>query len=227
MTPFVLKLARKFSTTYNHGPFPLYCDDLRPTNVIVDSDLNIRGVIDWEYSYAAPAELTYCSPWWLLLTHSDDWTDGDLRDFLEKYLPRHQLFIRALRDEENEVIRRGDLSEDQRLSDGMAQSLGNGHFWFCHAATSSYGFHDIYWKFIDPFHYGEFTPIEDRISLLEQQVQDELANSCSSRCNKHKTGTWMSIGMPTRGLRPKLASELQYLTFPNLLLYSNHEHQSN
>ncbi|KAJ9296158.1 hypothetical protein DTO271G3_5299 [Paecilomyces variotii] len=167
-----LKVARDFSTTYNHGPFPLYCDDLRPTNVIVDSHLNIRGVIDWEYCYAAPAEFTYCSPWWLLLKHPDDW--DDLKTFLEEFIPRHNLFIQVLQDEENGMIERGDISEHQRLSVGMAQSLENGRFWFCLAATSSYGFDDIYWQFIDPLYYGEFTSIEDRISLLSKQEQDDL-----------------------------------------------------
>lgn len=167
-----LKIARNFSTKYDNGPFPLYCDDFRPTNVIVDSDLNIRGVIDWEYCYAAPAELTYCSPWWLLLKHPDDWTD--LRAFFQEYLPRHKLFIQVLQDEENEMIQRGDISEHQRLSTGMVQSLENGHFWFCLAATSSYGFDEIYWEFIDPLYYGKFTSVEDRISLLSKQEQDDL-----------------------------------------------------
>lgn len=83
-------------------------------------------------------------PHGLLLKHPDDWTDGDLGNFLETYLLRHKLFIQALQDEENEMIKRGDLLEGQRLSVGMAQSLENGHFWFCLAATSSYGFDDIY-----------------------------------------------------------------------------------
>ncbi|RFU32980.1 hypothetical protein B7463_g3313, partial [Scytalidium lignicola] len=162
-----LKIARNFWTaTYDHGPFPLYCDDFRPTNIIVESELNISGVIDWEYCYAAPVELTYCSPWWLLLKHPDNWTD--LRSFLEEHLPRHKLFIQVLQDEEHEMIQRGDISERQRLSVGMAQSLENGHFWFCLAATSSYGFDEIYWEFIDPLYYGEFTSIEDRIGLLSK-----------------------------------------------------------
>ncbi|KKY26258.1 putative phosphotransferase enzyme family protein [Phaeomoniella chlamydospora] len=168
-----LRIARRFSTAYNHGPFPLYCDDLRPTNVIVGPDLDARGVIDWEYCYAAPAEMTYCSPWWLLLIHPEDWK-GNLDSFLEQYLPRHELFLQVLRNHENQMIQQGDLSESQRLSTGMAQSLHNGHFWFCLAATSSFRFDDIYWKFIDQVHYGEFTSIEDRIALLSHKELENL-----------------------------------------------------
>ena len=169
-----LKIARNFSNTHNHGPFPLYCDDLRPSNVLVDSELNFRGVIDWEYCYAAPAEFTYCSPWWLLLRHPEDWEDGDLGAFLEQYLPRQRLFLQVLQEEEGKLIERKEITEDRRLSVRMAESIQNGHFWFCLAATSSYGFDDIYWRFIDPIHYGPFTSIEDRIGLLDQQEQDGL-----------------------------------------------------
>lgn len=57
-----LKIARKFSSIYSNGPFPLYCDDFRPSNVIVGADLNIRAVINWEFCYPAPAEFAHCPP---------------------------------------------------------------------------------------------------------------------------------------------------------------------
>lgn len=163
-----LKISRDFSTKDedNNGPFPLYCDDLRPSNVLVDDGLNVRSVIDWEYCYAAPVELTYCSPWWLLLKHPDDWPERDLS--------AHGLFIQVLREEEGVLIQEGKLVENQRLSSKMAESVSNGHFWFCQAATSSYGFDDVYWKFVDPVYYGTFTSIEDRIRLLRQKERDDL-----------------------------------------------------
>lgn len=168
-----LRIARNFSTIHNCGPFPLFCDDLRPSNVIVNTDLNVCSVIDWEYCYAAPVELTCCSPWWLLLARPDDWKGG-LEVFLEQYLPRQQLFLMALREHEDVMIQQGDLSESQRLSGDMAQSLHNGQFWFCLAATSSFEFDDIYWRFIDPLHYGQFNSIEDRAALLSSEEQEGL-----------------------------------------------------
>jgi hypothetical protein len=124
--------------------------------------MNIRSVIDWEYCYAAPVEFTYCSPWWLLLKHPDDWHENDPRTFFEQYLPRHKFFLQILREEELDSIRQGKLLESQCLSDRMAESVSNGRFGFCLAATSSYGFDDIYWEFVDPIYYGPFTPMEDR-----------------------------------------------------------------
>lgn len=136
--------------------------------------MNFNGVIDWKYCYAAPAELTYCPPWWLLLAHPDDWTSGDLGSFFGQYLPRCKLFLEALRNEENGMIQRSRISESERLSNKMAQSLEKGHFWFCLAATSSFGFDDIYWKFIDPLYYGDFSSVEDRLRLLSFDEQEGL-----------------------------------------------------
>ncbi|KAL1952791.1 hypothetical protein VTO42DRAFT_4252 [Malbranchea cinnamomea] len=56
-------LFRKIARAYfqaDPGPFRLYCDDFRPSNVPVtsDADFRVAGVIDWEYTYVAPAEFT-------------------------------------------------------------------------------------------------------------------------------------------------------------------------
>ncbi|KAI9044470.1 phosphotransferase enzyme family protein [Aspergillus affinis] len=34
----------------------LFCDDLRPTNILLNADIKIVAVIDWEFTYTAPAE---------------------------------------------------------------------------------------------------------------------------------------------------------------------------
>ncbi|RMZ79404.1 hypothetical protein DV738_g3332, partial [Chaetothyriales sp. CBS 135597] len=170
-------VAKRFSEARDrdNGPFRLVCDDLRPSNVIVDEEeLNLRAVIDWEFSYAAPAEFTYCSPWWLLLAHPDDWEDG-LEAFWAQYLPRHETFLHALKESEEEDIRSGTLSESQRLSPQMARSIHDGTFWFCLAANSSFAFDDIYWRFIDPQYFGAFTCLDERIKLLSSEEQDALA----------------------------------------------------
>jgi hypothetical protein len=48
-------------------PFKLFRDDLRPSNVLVNYDCRIVGVIDWEFSYVPPAEYSYSPPCWLLI----------------------------------------------------------------------------------------------------------------------------------------------------------------
>ncbi|PYH70851.1 aminoglycoside phosphotransferase family protein [Aspergillus vadensis CBS 113365] len=51
----------------NYGPFKLFCDGLCPGNVLVNDSLQITGIIDWGFCYAAPAQFAGSIPWWLLL----------------------------------------------------------------------------------------------------------------------------------------------------------------
>ena len=52
---------------FEEGPFKLFCDDLRPTSVLMTEGDAIAGVIDWEFTFAAPAAFAFSPPWWLLL----------------------------------------------------------------------------------------------------------------------------------------------------------------
>jgi len=54
---------RKQWIFYDDGPFPVWCDDFRPENVLVDEAECIAGVVDWEFTYTAPVEFSYAPPW--------------------------------------------------------------------------------------------------------------------------------------------------------------------
>ncbi|KAJ5123909.1 phosphotransferase enzyme family protein [Penicillium bovifimosum] len=93
------KLSREVSKAHCSGPFRLYCDDLHPDNVLVDaSKLVVSGVVDWEFTYAAPVEFTYAAPWWLLLQRPENW-DDDLEQFLARFMPRFLRYFRIARQE--------------------------------------------------------------------------------------------------------------------------------
>ncbi len=68
--------ARLANVESGGGPFKLWCDDLRPVNVLVDKDGKIVAVIDWEFAYAAPADFSRIPPWWLLLVMPEKWPAG-------------------------------------------------------------------------------------------------------------------------------------------------------
>ncbi|KAH0548278.1 hypothetical protein GP486_008019 [Trichoglossum hirsutum] len=70
---------------YNNGPFILDHGDFRPHNIRVDDDLNIVGVIDWEWGRIVPVQL-FIPPTWL--------TGRELLD-LCRYLERED-YIREL-----------------------------------------------------------------------------------------------------------------------------------
>lgn len=66
--------------------FRLYSEDLRPSNVLIDQDLRVVGVIDWEFAYAAPPQFSFDPPWWLLLKSPEYWPGG-YNPWMEAYEP--------------------------------------------------------------------------------------------------------------------------------------------
>lgn len=52
------------ATNREHEKFVLSHTDLRPSNIIVDNEFHIVGVIDWEWAYTVPASL-FAPPSWI------------------------------------------------------------------------------------------------------------------------------------------------------------------
>ncbi|GAQ41873.1 hypothetical protein AtubIFM56815_000503 [Aspergillus tubingensis] len=182
-----LDLTKNLHLTNPQGPFRLYCDDFRPSNVLIDpTTSHVSAVIDWEFTYAAPAEFTYVAPWWLLLQSPEDW-EGDLHQFLDRYIPRFYVFLEVLRECEDELMGQGLLSESQRLSPRMGESLDNGLFWVCLAARYSSMFDEIYWEFVDRRFYGDLGSLQDRVRLLSEEQRgemDELVRGKIGQCDR-------------------------------------------
>ncbi|KXG47692.1 Aminoglycoside phosphotransferase [Penicillium griseofulvum] len=154
------KLARERKLTdrwasFENGPFKLWCDDFRPGNVLLNKDSKITGVVDWEFSYAAPVEFSYAPPWWLLIEKPEYWpTDDGLEDWCREYKCRLQTFLKAMINREDEAIRKGQLKENQRLSGPMRESWESGEFWIAYAARKNFAFDAIYWQKIDSRFFG-------------------------------------------------------------------------
>lgn len=64
--------------------FILFSEDLRPANVLLDEDLRVVGVINWEFTHAAPTQFSFNPPWWLLLEDLEGW-DNSYLYWLETY----------------------------------------------------------------------------------------------------------------------------------------------
>lgn len=94
------------------GGFRLFCEDFRPANILLDQDLRVVGVIDWEFAYAAPSRFSSDPPWWLLLEEPDYWTGG-YRAWMEAYEPRLWTFLRVLEAEEKKMAA-VDVAEKNR-----------------------------------------------------------------------------------------------------------------
>jgi hypothetical protein len=134
---------RKQWIFHDNGPFPVWCDDFRPENVLVDEAESITGVVDWEFTYTAPAEFSHAPPWWLLLKKPEDWSKG-LDDWCTEYEKPLQTFLEAMRKCEDEAIQERRLVEGQRLSSRMRDSWQSGDFWIMYAARNNFAFDAIY-----------------------------------------------------------------------------------
>ncbi|KAF2457689.1 hypothetical protein BDY21DRAFT_415169 [Lineolata rhizophorae] len=129
-----LRLTRQIPT--ETGLFRLFRNNLRPSNALVSgSDLTVTGVIDWGFTYIAPAEFTHTAPWWLLF-ESPEACESDL----------NRIFL-------------------QRLLDRIALSVENGLFWFCLAARKSFMFDDIYWTILVEKYFSHLSSLDDRLPL--------------------------------------------------------------
>ncbi|KKK22873.1 hypothetical protein P175DRAFT_0527088 [Aspergillus ochraceoroseus IBT 24754] len=146
------------------GPFKLFCDDLRPSNILLDQNMKIVAIIDWEFTYAAPLEYTFSPPWWLLLQMPEEWPAG-VFDWQKHYQPRLETFLRALKNKEDASIACGDLTEAQRLSGRMKESWASGDFWLHYGLRKSWAFDDV-WPMMDARLFGGDTPLSKRESLL-------------------------------------------------------------
>ena len=166
------KEQRKQWIVQEDGPFPVWCDDFRPENVLVDENECVTGVVDWEFTYSAPVEFSYAPPWWLLLKKPEEWPKG-LDDWCIEYDKALPAFLEALRKCEDEAIRKKQLVYDQRLSTRMRDSWDSGDFWIMYAARNNFAFDAIYWKKIDTRFFGVIEDEHDgevwrkRFHLLE------------------------------------------------------------
>ncbi|KAI8631061.1 phosphotransferase family protein [Xylariaceae sp. FL1651] len=155
-----VKYRRLASELESDGGFTLFSEDFRPANILLDKDLRIVSVIDWEFAYAAPTQFSFDPPWWLLLEEPGSWTGG-YHAWMEVYEPRLRTFLRALEAEEKkmtaaniaEKVGRMSLAGGGKtevpLSQRMRESWEKRTWMRNYAARKSWAFDFVWWKFLD------------------------------------------------------------------------------
>lgn len=92
-----------------------------------ERDLQIVGVIDWEWSYAGPCQLFSSPPHWLLLDSPNHWFKDD-EDVASRYEKSLEMFLTILEEEEGVTL--SDIPLDERLSALMRECKEDGRMWF-------------------------------------------------------------------------------------------------
>ncbi|CAP82925.1 hypothetical protein E8E15_002574 [Penicillium rubens] len=184
---------------HDNGPFPVWCDDFRPENVLIDETEKVIGVVDWEFTYTAPVEFTYAPPWWLLLKKPEDWPGG-LDEWCAEYEKPLQTFLGAMRKCEDEAIQNKQLLQSQRLSSQMRDSWQSGNFWIMYAARHNFAFDAIYWEKIDQRFFGKTEIADDnnrdvwrkRLHLLEHGEKKLMEEYVALKLKERSIGrlTW-------------------------------------
>jgi hypothetical protein len=142
-----------------NDPFKLFCDDLRPGNILVDpKTLQITAVLDLEFTNSMPAQFAH--PWLLLLVGPDMWLERGhtMEKFVSLYEPRLEQFLSAL--ERTEIETNRTRHGAQRLSSLMRNSWQSGDFWFNFAARKSLDVDAIFYTQLDRIHFGSNASVD-------------------------------------------------------------------
>ncbi|KPA38624.1 hypothetical protein FLAG1_08537 [Fusarium langsethiae] len=169
------ELVPTYGIQDDEGPFQLFCDDLRPTNMLVNpKTLQITAVLDFEFTNAMPAQFANDLPWWLLLKQPAVWVDdGKVQEFLDLFIPRKEQFLHAMeRAEARSPPSTGEIALSQRMRD----SWESGRFWFNMASRSSFDIDEIYWETLrreglDETILKRITPAEKEMFLKRKKDQ--------------------------------------------------------
>ncbi|KAK8121871.1 phosphotransferase enzyme family protein [Apiospora sp. TS-2023a] len=141
----------------NLGPFRLFCDDLRPSNMLADPEtMRITAVLDLEFTNALPAQYAYDVPWWLILRNPAALvSDGKKQQLLDLFEPRKEQYIKALERAEAKFPQLVPAAGEPRLSDRVRDSWDSGRFWFNLASRSSFDVDEVYWNCLHEEGRGE------------------------------------------------------------------------
>jgi len=126
------------------------------------------------------------------LIERPDYWPRSLDDWCTEYERRLPTLLRAMKAKEDQAFKDGRLNNNQRLSDGMADSWESGDFWISYAARQNFAFDLIYWHKIDARFFGRVEcPIEDvwkgRLALLTAEERVEIEGFVAIKVEEMKT----------------------------------------
>lgn len=171
----------RFPAPGGSNPFRLWCDDLRPANALLDSaedDSGLAVLLDWEFTYAAPAQFVLDPPWWLLFETPEMWEPGGVGGWSKAYEAQLGTWLKAMEDQEDGAAFVDGLPP---ISAYMRESWETGRFWLNYAAKKSWAFDAVFWTFLDERFFGPRDPEvlkkdlwKARLHLLGQEEQEMM-----------------------------------------------------
>ncbi|KAI9163455.1 Phosphotransferase [Paramyrothecium foliicola] len=180
---YAKKVTRpRISAPDGSAGFRLWCDDFRPTNILIDNfgpggEVEVAAVIDWEFTCAAPAQFVLDPPWWLLFETSEMWLPSGVDEWIKAYELQLEVWLKAMEEQENSAT----FPDGVLLSAHMRESWETGRFWLNYAARKSWAFDAVFWNFLDERFFGardSGVPDEElwktRLDLLGREEQQAM-----------------------------------------------------
>ncbi|KAK3379043.1 kinase-like domain-containing protein [Lasiosphaeria ovina] len=154
----------------DHGPFVLSHTDLRPSNIIVDENMHIKGIIDWEWAGTVPRQF-FLPPTWIAGLPPDRVAGVE---FKVEYIWFRDALIEATSERCRQLASEWDRRLPRRIDMPLAVTLQH-----------SSCFVNMYYTGIFPhFHKGsreevirEFFGRDGKDGKFSLEVQQRLSNS--------------------------------------------------
>ncbi|KAJ2891959.1 hypothetical protein MKZ38_010502 [Zalerion maritima] len=168
-TLYYLHIFRKWVEEWkdrrlDQGPFTLIHGDLEPYNLIVNENMDIVSVLDWEWSRVVPRQL-FNPPLWLppeiYLT-----TLLAFPTIYNKYLRHFDQFVAIMR------IRERERYGNELLSDEWAEAKKNGGFLVANALENSTEINWFAHRFLNHERYRSLEDLDDRVIAFMQEDPD-------------------------------------------------------
>ncbi|QKX57558.1 uncharacterized protein TRUGW13939_04675 [Talaromyces rugulosus] len=129
---------------YRRGPFIMTLTDIHQNNLFVDSDWNIKSLIDLEWTCSLPVEMLH-PPYWLTSRGVDQLYKGEHLDDFSKI---HSEFMNVFEEEEQAHSQAGHKTLG--LASIMRKGWEIGNFWYFHAIQSPKGLYNLFLEHIQP-----------------------------------------------------------------------------
>ncbi|EKV19139.1 hypothetical protein PDIG_06360 [Penicillium digitatum PHI26] len=146
---------------HREGPFFYRLTDLHPSNIFVDSQWNVKFVIDLEWACSLPAE-TLHPPYWLTGRSVDELTGEHLEEFREAY----EEFVGIFEEEEKLFPPINNVYSYRTTLMRNGWQVGN--FWYFHALDSPKGLFNLFRQHVYPI----FAPSHQIASEFSRLVSD-------------------------------------------------------
>ncbi|QSS63955.1 hypothetical protein I7I51_01016, partial [Histoplasma capsulatum] len=153
---YSLHMSRRFlmewvQPEHNHGPFILNHGDLRSANILVDDDLNILSVLDWEWSHTIPVQM-FVPPSWL-----DGLELVGTAKMPGRLIYESELFNFRMETREREIKYHPECRtfDDLPLEKIWAKSLKSPAVFIALGLLQPLYFGNIYWSVIEYNYYGK------------------------------------------------------------------------